>query len=338
MNHVNPQSCLPHRSFRWILFLGLLFLALTGSGSGWAQGTNTVATLVQLEGIIQVVEPGGRLKVMREGQFVYAGEEVRTSTDSKVSILFRDNSRVRLYANSNFLIQEAEERPTTDRSFRFQMELKQGRLQGRFQPRRQLTRLRTPVATVGIKGTSIWLGHSTRNGTTVGLSEGLLEVENAASTLMLQPGQWIPQFVATDNLSDRVQPLPRKVLLKTEDYELPEKNNGPIKLFLSIQLIDSQSGKDIKEGGLVLLESDYPGVRMPTRVNLDRNGFLRIPILIEPPLKGMTPPELVRLYAIMDGPNFEDVGEGLLVLKWRIPNQTQRMLLDPVTDEFKQLP
>ncbi len=324
-------------SLQTVLGVGLFLMGLLPAQVS-AQGTNTVATLVQLEGIVQVVEPSGRLKVMREGQFVYAGEEVRTGADSKVSVLFRDNSRVRLYAGSNFLIQEAEERPTTNRTFRFQMELKKGNLQGRFQPRRQLTRLRTPVATVGIKGTSIWLGHSTRNGTTVGLSEGLLEVENAASTLMLQPGQWIPQFVATDNLSGKVAPLPRKVLLKTEDYELPAKASDPIKLFLSIQLIDSQSGRDIKERGLVLLETDYPGVQMPPRVNLDSSGFLRIPILVQPPLKGVAPPELVRLYAIMDGPSFENVGEGLLVLKWRVPDQTQRLLLDPVTDEFKQLP
>jgi hypothetical protein len=324
---------MPRRLVALFMVLGLL-----GIGTVWAQGTDTVATLKDVQGSVQVARLDGKVLPIREGQFVQAGEEIRTSAGSRATLELRDGSRVRIYASTNFLVEDARERNSATRSFRAEFELKRGVIQGRFKPRYQLARIRTPVATIGIRGTSLRLGHANRQGTTVGLYEGLIEIDNTRSTTLLEPGNWIPRITASDeDLTRLIVPLPQKLFLKTEEYEIEPTPETPTKIFLSIQWIDSVSEQNIRKRAPVLLESDYPGVRLDSKVQLDSSGFIRIPVFINAPLKGVEPPELIRIHGIVDDPKVEDVGEGVIVLKWKNANNSRRFLLDPTTDELERL-
>ena len=253
-------------------------------------------------------------------------------------VRFRDGSRIRLFRNTRLMLKEAKERPTQKRSFKVGLLLKQGMMQGRFQPEYQLASIRTPDALIGIKGTSIRLSYDSRTGTTLSLSQGLLEVSNKGTSVEINPGEWLPAFRNTDDLIQRVQALPFKLHLKTEDYRLDFASGTLPRIFLTIQSIDSINGKDVRKPGAILLESDYAGARIPSQVQLDDNGYTRLPIDFDPPSPQKEIPALIRLYATMDTADYEDVGDGLLVLKLLVDPETKRFLFDPARDEIKQMP
>ena len=110
-----------------------------------------IATLLQVEGAVEAVtakSPKGRRGI--NGMLLFAGDKISTAENSKATIEYRDGSRVRLFQNSQLVLNLSEEQSTSKRTFKFQLSLKKGSLRGRFLKRLQRTRIRTPTAQIGV--------------------------------------------------------------------------------------------------------------------------------------------------------------------------------------------
>ena len=192
---------------------------------------------------------------------------------------------------------------------------------------------RTPTAIVGVKGTTVRITETSKGKATIGLSEGKIEVTNAVSSIELKAGQWLPEIGRTDELDEKIAKLPNLLFLKTEEYELDFSDQQSKQLFISIQMEDSQSGKMTKRGGPVRLETDYYSVQMPQQVFLESDGFIRFPIEIDPPRKDDSEFDgLIQIRANMDDIGFDDVGEGMMVLRVVNGQRKRSLLIDPQSD------
>ena len=117
---------------------------------------SAIASLLQVEGAVKAVtakSQKGRRGI--NGMLLFAGNKINTAENSKATIEYRDGSRVRLFQNSQLVLNFSEEQATSKRTFKFQLSLNKGSLRGRFLKRLQRTRIRTPTAQIGIKGTTV---------------------------------------------------------------------------------------------------------------------------------------------------------------------------------------
>ena len=134
-------------------------------------------------------------------------------------------------------------------------------------------------------------------------------------------------------MDEKIAKLPNLLFLKTEEYELDFSDQQAKQLFISIQMEDSQSGKMTKRGGPVRLETDYYSVQMPQQVFLESDGFIRFPIEIDPPRKDDSEFDgLIQIRANMDDIGFDDVGEGMMVLRVVNGQRKRLLLIDPKND------
>ena len=289
-----------------------------------------IATLLQAEGAVEVVtakSPKGRRGI--NGMLLYAEDKISTAGNSKATIEYRDGSRVRLFQNSQLTLNLSEEQAANKRTFKFQLSLKKGTLRGRFLKGLHRTRIRTPTAQIGVKGTTVRIKDN-NNRATVSLTEGQVEVSNLSSKTILNPGQWLPDFGRTEDLTEKVAPLPKILHLKTFDYELDFRDGKSKQLKFSVQLQHGISAKTDARSGLVVFESDYYRIRLPKRFMLDKKGFARVLVGIDPPrlsepgFKG-----LITIRAFMDQDGFDDVAEGSLVLKILNADEKRTLLINP---------
>ena len=289
-----------------------------------------IASLLQVEGSVEAVtgkSPKGRRGI--NGMLLFAGDKINTAENSKATIEYRDGSRVRLFQNSQLILNLSEEEVTSKRTFKFQLSLNKGSLRGRFLKRLQRTRIRTPTAQIGVKGTTVRIKDND-NRATVSLTEGQVEVSNLSSKTILNPGQWLPDFGRTEDLTEKVTPLPNILHLKTFDYELDFRDGKSKQLKFSVQLQHGISGKTVARRGLVVFESDYYSIRLPKRFMLDKKGFARVLVGIDPPR--LTDPGfkgLITIRAFMDQDGFDDVAEGSLVLKILNAGKKRTLLINP---------
>ena len=328
-----------HTHMKRVLILLLAGLTLSIAAPVWAQEEGSaIATLSKVEGYVEVFsEAKSKTRRGREGLMLFAGERVNTGKDSKVTVEFRDGSTFRLFRKTDFLIEEGIEQQTRERSFKYQLSMKLGSLHGRMKRGMQRTRLRTPTAIVGVKGTTVRITETSKGQATIGLSEGKIEVTNAVSSIELKAGQWLPEIGRTDELDEKIAKLPNLLFLKTEEYELDFSDKHSKQLFISIQMEDSQSGKMTKRTGPVRLESEYYSIKMPNQVFLDAEGFIRFPIEIDPPR--MDDPEfngLIQIRANMDDIGFDDVGEGMMVLRVVNGQRKRSLFIDPQNDRIEK--
>ncbi len=292
-----------------------------------------IATLIQAEGSVEAVtakSPKGRRGI--DGMLLFAGDKISTAGNSKATIEYRDGSRVRLFQNSQLILNFSEEQAASKRTFKFQISLKKGSLRGRFLKGLQRTRIRTPTAQIGVKGTTVRIKDNGKRAT-VSLTEGQVEVSNLSSKTILNPGQWLPDFGRTEDLTEKVAHLPNILHLKTFDYELDFRDGKSKQLKFSVQLQHGISGRTVARSGLVVFESDYYSIRLPKRFMLNKKGFARVLVGIDPPR--LTDPEFKGLFTIsafMDQDGFDDVAEGSLVLKILNAGKKRTMLINPEGD------
>ena len=314
--------------FKSILFISAL--SLTATLVPAQDSSPAIATLLQIEGGVEVVtdkSPKGRRG--RDGMLLFAGNKIRTSGKSKATVEYRDGSRIRLFQNSEFLLDLSEEQNTSRRTFKYLLTLNNGSLRGRFKKGLQRTKISTPTALIRVKGTSVRITEN-NNKATVSLTEGQVEVSNLSSSTIMNAGQWMPEFGRTDDLSKIVVPIPNLLNLKTDEYEFDFRNGNSIQLEFSVQLQNSVSSKIVKRKGLVIFESDYNRIRLPKRFMLDANGYARVLVGIDPPrIDDKKFRGLITIRAFMDEDGFDDVAEGNLVLKIRNTGKIRTLILDP---------
>jgi len=294
-----------------------LFLAYSPNFvSAKDENTSVIATLLKAEGSVTVETkkfPKG--KYAKTGMLLYEGNNILTALNSKASIRYRDGSMVRLFQNSSLVLNFSEEQSTKKRTFKYQLTLKNGSFRGRFRKGLQITKIRTPTAIIGIKGTSFRISED-KNNATVSLTSGKLEVSNLASKTILNTGQWLSNIDPYTDLTKNIAFLPNLLSLKTNLYELDFKDGKSKQIEFSLQIQNSINGKLLKRSGLVALESDYKKIDLPNKLLLNESGFTKILLKIDPPIKNdSTFIGIINIRAYMDDVGFDDVAEGLLVLK-----------------------
>ncbi len=315
--------------FTFKYLFAIIFLLLS-SFHILAQNDNpAIATLADVEGSVQVFKKSSKSRTGVHGMLLFEGNKLLTHNKSKTTVKYRDGSIIRLFQNSTLTLNSSEEQPTNERTFKFQLALKSGSLRGRFVKGLQRTMIRTPTAIIGIKGTSFRISEN-NNLATVSLTEGKLEISNITSKTILKPGQWIHSFNRTTELKENVSQIPNLLYMKTDKYELDFGNGESKQLDFNLQLQESISGTALNRSGMVVLESDYKNIKLPKPFLLNERGFARILVDIDPPNPKNTKFNgLVTIRAFMDGENFDDVSEGLIVLKFINSNNKRVLLLDP---------
>ena len=317
----------------YFLFKSLLFISvfiLTSTLVHSQDSAPAIATLLKIAGSVEVAtkksQKGGRGRV---GMLLFAGNKIKTSGKSKATVQFRDGSRFRLFQNSELLLDFSEEQNSNKRTFYYLMTIKTGSLRGRFKKGLQIAKIRTPTGLIEVKGTSLRITENI-NKTTISLSEGQVIVRNLSSLTKINPGQWLPYFGRTDDLSKKIAPIPNLLHIKTDEYEFDFGNEKTKTIELSVQLQNITSSKIVKRKGLVIFESNFKHIRFPKSIMLDENGYAQVIVLIDPPriddseFKG-----LITIRAFMDEDGFDDVAEGNLVLKVLNSNKIHSIILDP---------
>lgn len=311
------------------LIMALIVLFSTVSSKISYASSTAIASLQKVAGKINIKAHGGNKSTIgNSGTLLYPRDLVTSRANSKATIVFRDGTELRLFENSELLIEKAMEVKSEKRSFLYDLTLKAGAIWGNFIHGRQKSRIRTGLATIGVKGTVFRVSEIDEKAT-ISVTEGVVSVDNSVSSVNVQSGKWIKDFSDSDDLKEKVEDIPHKLHLKTENYYLDLNKNKKEIVRLSIQMIDLKKGGNIQRSGPLLLTSNYYNTILPENIRLDANGFTRVPIDILPPATGDQDFDgKIIIRALMDGATFSDVGEGSILLKVEIPGKTRKYIID----------
>lgn len=133
----------------------IAFLTSLILGNAWAQ-TAPVARVAVSVGEAKKLSPAGQAEQLLVGSALMAGDRIRTGADGVAILVFTDEGRISLRADSELLIRHYEIDPTGVKT-RIELELVKGTVRqisgngSRAQPERY--RLNTPVAVIGVRGT-----------------------------------------------------------------------------------------------------------------------------------------------------------------------------------------
>lgn len=133
----------------------IALLASLVMGSAWAQNAPVARVAVSV-GEARKLSPGGQAEQLLVGSALMAGDRIRTGADGVAILVFSDEGRISLRADSELLIRHYDIDPTGVKT-RIELELVKGTVRqisgngSRAQPERY--RLNTPVAVIGVRGT-----------------------------------------------------------------------------------------------------------------------------------------------------------------------------------------
>lgn len=172
-----------------VVFLFLLLAALVSPMPVLAQGA-AVATVTRLQGAAQAMETAGS-RILAAGDPVHHGDHLRTGAASRLQLRFTDGMELTLGENAEMVVDEFAWAPATAEG-RARLSLVQGAfllesgLVGKL-PDHPLE-VKTPVASVGVRGTRFWGGplDALLN---VLLLEGRVVVTSPGGSVELGPGQ-----------------------------------------------------------------------------------------------------------------------------------------------------
>lgn len=310
--------------------LTLLWLPLTG----WAQEPEIVAHLDRIQGRVNVRQAATEQMVQgRDGLLLRIGDLVTTETEARATIQFRDGSEIRLFSDTSFLIESAKESTGTERSFTTKVFMKLGSFWANFVRERQTASVDTPTATIGIKGTTLRVVERD-NAARVALTEGLIDVSNARSTVELEPGFRLTEFTRRDDLAAKIEPIPFKVDIRSETRELDFSDNRPVTAYVTLQLIDIESGANVARSGPIYLRSNYDKITYPPEPRLDEQGFARVPLTfaVPEPADGELDGN-IYVWALLDRENADDTAEGRVLFRFRMPPTEERLRIEAETGE-----
>lgn len=171
---------------RFPLLIGLLIFLLHSPLK--AQVGVPVASIHELNGLVQMTpQQTGRKLVARSGSFLGEEDILETGKDGRVTILFRNGSKIRLFEDTKLSIQKALEANIVNRAFEIEIQLHTGSLRANFLPGQQIASIQTPQAKIKVDGTVFRMEEKPGSGTTISMTEGKLFVNNGVSSLELLP-------------------------------------------------------------------------------------------------------------------------------------------------------
>jgi hypothetical protein len=318
-----------------VILAGLL-LSLFATAA-WAQEAEIIASLQRVDGPVSVTAAANKESVQgRNGLLLHAGDTVITGQDGHATIKFRDGSEIRLFPNTNFVV-ESKEQPGAERIFHVNLLMKIGSFWGNFVKQRQVANITTPTATIGIKGTTLRVVQRDDQAR-VALTEGLISVANQREEVELQPGQRLPNFTRSDTLADKIQAIPYKLDLRSDQKKLEFRGGQPVDVSINIQLVDIKSGNPVRRSGPIYLRSNYDKIDYPARASLDERGFARVTIRVKPPepadaeLNGN-----VYVWALLDQEQADDTAEGRILFTLPTPPGKEHIRVESKTGESRRV-
>ncbi len=146
-----------------------------------------------LSGSASVVR-NAQTQTLSEGAVIESGDLLQTGADATLNLRMVNGEEISLRPGTQFTVErfsrpKSADKPETGRSF-YSL-LKGGfRAITRSLGRRGLDsyRINTPVATIGIRGSTIIVAHDSANGTGLGVEEGGAFIKNKAGTLDVSAG------------------------------------------------------------------------------------------------------------------------------------------------------
>ncbi len=296
-----------------------------------AKAIDAVASLGKLRGDVEVLRKIRGIKDSRKipgrtGLILNDKDVVITGSRAKATIIFRDGSEIRLFQRTRFVIEKSEESKVGKRRFFHNFKLTLGSFWGKFTKGRQRTKIKTPTATIGIKGTNV--AFSERDGRLdISLSSGLIEVENQHESILLQPGKGIMGMNKTGSIQDKVQDLPYRIMIRPDKshIEVPDKG-GTEEIFLTLQVIENKTQKNVYLSGNVYISMQLDKVVFDRNVVLNKRGYARIRALIKPFQKADYKNGQAQILAVMDGEQYLNIGAGQAVLTFDVPENMSRTI------------
>lgn len=172
-----------------ILTMGVAAAALM-AGQAWAQGTERVGVVSAVNPAAVGTPPGAETRPIVIGSDVRFRERVVTTGDGQAQLMFLDQSTMMIGPNSQVVIDEFVYDPNTS-SGKFAATLTQGSFRyigGKLSKQGNAT-LKTPVATIGIRGSDVIVNHNANtNASGIQNIQGNATVQSNGQTVRLPTG------------------------------------------------------------------------------------------------------------------------------------------------------
>ena len=286
---------------------------------------DAIASFGKLGGNIQVLRESRKIPG-REGLILNDQDIVVTGRNSRVTIIFRDGSEIRLFEDTRFVIERSQESTSGDRRIFYNFKLKLGSFWGRFSKGRQNTLVETPSATIGIKGTNVAFSQKGSK-LTVALSEGRVSVENEDGTINLEPGYRIEGVAKRGELKSKINKMPYEVSIKPDDPKIKVPTRGEVEqVYFSIQLIDSKTKQNYGKKGMVFISLDSDKLIFPDGIKLNKRGYARVKATIKPFQKVDYKNGQLEIYAVMGGKQSMEIAAGQTLLIFDVPQKIKRTI------------
>ncbi|MCG8337725.1 MAG: FecR family protein [Proteobacteria bacterium] len=306
-----------------LIFLSLLIPFLLPVST--VSAINAVASIKDTIGEVQIQRlkrniPG------RKGLILNDQDVVVTGLRAKATILFRDGSEIRLFQNTRFVIEKSEEMEGNQRGFLNNFLLKTGSFWGKFTKNTQKTKIITPTATCGIKGTSVSL--SERNGRlNVSLSTGAIELENEDEKIDLAAGMMVNGITQQGSFKDKVTDLPYRLVVEPDSSKLnlPTAGNES-KVDFTLQVVNVKTKQNEYRSGSVFFSVKTDKIIFPDRVILNDRGYARVTATIKPFQKADYGEGRIEVVAVTEGESAMDIGTGEVLLTFDIPKKFQKTI------------
>ena len=305
--------------------LYLLIIAFVMSPVTSVKAINAVASIKATSGDVRIQRlkrniPGRRGLILNDRDVVITGFNARTT------ILFRDGSEIRLFQNSRFTIEKTEEMKGEQRGFINNFLLKAGSFWGKFTKNRQRTRISTPTATCGIKGTSV--SFSEKDGKLdVSLSTGLIELYNEDEKLMLPAGKMIKGIERSGTFKEKIQDLPYRLVIAPDNrkIDIPTVGNTG-KIDFTIQVTNVQSKQNVSRPVDLFFSLRSDKIIFPKTVRLNDRGYARVTATIKPFQKADYGNGKIEIEVLAEGEKAMDIGTGQTLLTFDVPKKHQKII------------
>jgi hypothetical protein len=164
---------------------------LSGFGGNPVTAQEGIGTISRIQGEASGTR-GGTTRMLGLNASVFLNETVSTRANARLEVTFKDNARLTLGENAKLTLDRYVFHPAARRgTIRFRLVGAFRFLSGQVSKlARSDVSVRTPVATIGIRGTEFWGGPIDNQALGVFLIQGVVRVSNAAGVRILnRPGQ-----------------------------------------------------------------------------------------------------------------------------------------------------
>lgn len=221
----------PHRQWHFLL-MALFFIALTIPS---VRAAEPIGDILFVHGTVEIIDTQGKTRLAEKGGQVFEGDRIISKDASSLQILMSDKGYFAVRPNSEITLDQYQFKDTdTDK---VQTSIIRGGLRSITgaigQKNKKAFQLRTPVATIGIRGTDLTAFYISQQmaspalgeqGSYLAIKSGGGILQNSAGTQLLAPGQ--AAYSASANLApSAISELPGIFRLPTFEEIIPGVND-----------------------------------------------------------------------------------------------------------------